>query len=352
MSPRLKQNKKASRPKRRTLLVLLLYLALLLFFLWVLGFLWLLFFNDSNKNNNNSEIHDSISSLPDKSESNEDSSESKKSSKISDENTEIELEKNLGAPERDEYEPSMKSLFEKRELKFENIEAIFDNMKSPKRPEMHSTFGKEVVYIYHTHSRESFLPYLKNTFKPEEAYHSIANITLVGKMLGRAIESNGIGTKVDTSDIVELLETKNLDYGSSYDLSGEIARAAQNENRDLDYFIDVHRDSLRKENTSIEINGLNYARLLFVVGTGHADYEKNLAFANELQTMLDTQYPGLSKGILQKSSSQGNGVYNQDLSPNSIILEIGGVDNTVEELHRSTEAFAEVLSEFYWHGED
>ncbi|WP_251402867.1 stage II sporulation protein P [Ureibacillus chungkukjangi] len=344
----MKQNKKAS-VKKRPLLVLLLYIALLLFFLWFLGFLWFMFFNEPNKNEN-SETLDKIT-LPDKNLS-ESSSNSKNHNDTYGENTEIQIENNLGAIERDEYQPSMKSLFEKRELKFENIDAIFENMKSPKRPEIHSTFGKDVVYIYHTHSRESFLPYLKNTFKPEEAYHSKANITLVGKMLGSALESYGVGTKVDTSDIVQLLKAKNLDYGSSYDLSGEIVRAAQSENRNLDYFIDVHRDSLRKENTSIEINGLKYASLLFVVGTGHANYEKNLAFANELQSMLDTIYPGLSKGILQKSSSQGNGVYNQDLSPNSIILEIGGVDNTVEELHRSTEAFAEVLSELYWHGKE
>lgn len=298
--------------KKRNLLVILLYLALLLFFIWFLGFLWFLLFNDPSKIKN-SNILDKTLTLPDESNLNESSSNSKKTNVTFGENTNMKIEKNLGSPERDEFQPSMESLFEKRELKFENIDAIFENMKSPKKPEMHSTFGKKVVYIYHTHSRESFLPYFKNTIKPDEAYHSIANITLVGKMLGRAIESNGIGTKVDTSDIVQLLETKNLDYGSSYDLSGEIVRAEQNESSDLEYFIDVHRDSLRKENTSIEINGLNYARLIFVVGTGHANYEKNLAFANQLQSLIDTLYPGLSKGILQKSSSQGNGIYNQDL---------------------------------------
>lgn len=353
MSLKLNRNNKSRTTKKRTVLELLLYFTLILFFLWSLSFFWFLFFYYPN---NGIKISDKVFSLlnfdlvSNKVDLNNNKSKSKETTDTLSIDTEEEL--NVETQDNDEFQPSMDILFDKRELKFKNISTIFENMKSPqKNPEIHSTFGREVVYVYHTHSRESFLPYLKNTFKPEEAYHSIANITLVGKMLGRAIENNGIGTKVDTSDIVELLETKNLDYGSSYDLTGEIVRAAQSENKDLEYFIDVHRDSLRKEKTSIEINGLNYARLLIVVGTGHADYEKNIAFANELQTMLDTQYPGLSKGILQKSSSQGNGVYNQDLSPNSIILEIGGVDNTVEELHRSTEAFAEVLSEYYWHGQ-
>jgi len=71
--------------------------------------------------------------------------------------------------------------------------------------------------------------------------------------------------------------------------------------------------------------------------------KKILCFAERLQTILNAQYPGLSKGIIQKDSSQGNGVYNQDISPKAIIVEIGGVDNTVEELNRSTEMASENL---------
>lgn len=160
--------------------------------------------------------------------------------------------------------------------------------------------------------------------------------------------SKGVGTKVETVDIVQLLNFRKLDYTSSYNVSRELVQLSQNENKDLEYFIDIHRDSLRKENTTIEINRTKYANLLFVVGTGHAEFEKNLQFANNLHTLLENRYPSLSKDILQKSSSQGNGIYNQDFSPNSLIIEIGGVDNTVEELHRSTEALAEVLSDYYW----
>jgi stage II sporulation protein P len=106
---------------------------------------------------------------------------------------------------------------------------------------------------------------------------------------------------------------------------------------------------LRKDSTTIEINEEDYAHLLFVVGTGHEDFERNLSFEEGLDRKLSKQFPGLSKGILQKDSSQGNGVYNQDVSPNSVIVEIGGVDNTVEELHRTTEALADVISDYYWH---
>lgn len=340
-----------SKSKKKSILVYYLYIAIILFFFWLLGFSWLLFLKEPNKDIS---IIEKVDSFTDNNLNKKEGIKASEDLKESERATEdsSEEEKSLGDPERDEFQPSMEVLFEDKELEFESIDEVFDDLKSPKRPQINSTFGKEVVYIYHSHSRESFLPYLKSTYEPEEAYHSKANITLIGKMLGKELENKGIGTSVDTSDIVELLKINNLDYSSSYEVSRGIVKNAQDDNKDLEYFIDVHRDSLRKENTTIDINGVNYARLLFVVGNGHVNFDKNLTFAKELQAMLDTLYPGLSKGILQKSSLQGNGIYNQDLSPNSIILEIGGVDNTTEELHRSTEAFAAVLSNYYWQREE
>lgn len=253
---------------------------------------------------------------------------------------------------RDEFQPSMKSLFRERELSRENVQALFTNRRPLKETNpMHSTNGKEVVYIYHSHSREAFLPYLKNTEKPEEAYHSKANITLVGKMLGEALERRGIGTRVDASDIGKELDARGLNYGSSYPVSREHVQAAQKENSGLKIFLDLHRDSLRKNSTTANIQGKDFAQLLFVVGTGHAEYKKNLTFTAGLHQKVEGKFPGLSKGILEKDSSQGNGIYNQDLASQSVIVEIGGVDNTAEEINRTIEAFADMLSDYYWHGE-
>ncbi|WP_233129808.1 stage II sporulation protein P [Domibacillus epiphyticus] len=258
----------------------------------------------------------------------------------------------LDLEERDEFQPDMKDLLKERELSFKNVEALFENVKAPKDLDRsHSTYGKEVVYVYHTHSRESFLPYLKYTDQPEDAFHPKANITLVGEMLERALERRGIGTKANSVDIVEELDAKGLKYGSSYLLSRDHVRAAKKANKDLDIFLDIHRDSLRKSSTTIEKNGEKYARMLFVVGTGHEDYEKNLSFTEGLHQQINAKLPGLSKGILTKDSSQGNGVYNQDLAPRSVIVEMGGVDNTAEEISRTVEVFANALSDYYWHGE-
>lgn len=352
--------RKKKEIKRKSLLLMFLYFAIALFMIWLLLVLLLTFFfshDESKEKPLLDKLHsiadfeiDLTKGVPGIFNSSDETNGS--SDKISDGTDEREIR--FGKLDRDEFKPAMRDVLKDRDFDQESFDAIFENMKSPKMLEkdpLHSTYGRDVIYIYHSHSRESFLPYLIGTDKPEEAFHSQANITFVGEMLGRALEKRGVGTKVDSTDIVQELDFRGLDYGSSYALSGERVRAAHVENKNLEIFLDVHRDSLRKDSTTKEINGESYARLLFVVGTGHENYESNLLFTEGMDKFLATRYPGLSKGIIKKDSSQGNGVYNQDVSPNAVIVEIGGVDNTLEELQRTTEALADVLSGYYWHRE-
>ncbi len=48
-------------------------------------------------------------------------------------------------------------------------------------------------------------------------------------------------------------------------MSRTVIETAMTENRDLTYFIDLHRDSLRKDNTTIKINNKSYAKVVFVL---------------------------------------------------------------------------------------
>ncbi|MNG21954.1 Stage II sporulation protein P (SpoIIP) [compost metagenome] len=99
------------------------------------------------------------------------------------------------------------------------------------------------------------------------------------------------------------------------------------------------------------INNEPYAKLIFVIGTGNQNYKKNLEVASALHEILKKKYPNISRGVIYKDFSTGNGIYNQDLSGQSILIELGGVDNTAEELNRSIDALAEAFSEYYWKAE-
>ncbi|WP_079509812.1 stage II sporulation protein P [Mesobacillus jeotgali] len=215
-----------------------------------------------------------------------------------------------------------------------------------------STGDRKAVYIYFTHTRESYLPYLKGVTDPNQAYHSQVNVTKIGDQLKSSLEQRGIGTTVDKTDVMANLNKKGLGFGRAYQEARPVVEAAMAGDRNLQYFIDVHRDGYRKEKTTIDINGKSYAKLAFVIGGENANYEKNLALARELHNLLDKKYgKGLSRGVIEKKGASTNGKFNQDLSGNALLIEFGGVDNTFEELNRSADALADVFSEFYWQAE-
>jgi stage II sporulation protein P len=250
-----------------------------------------------------------------------------------------------------ESAPPADVLKKEHEAALQNLEGLDDSDSSEKPAPNNTTGDKKMVYIYFSHTRESYLPYLKGVTDPDAAQHSQINVTKIGDYLKGQLESAGIGTVVDKTDIMSKLNEKGLTYGRSYDESRAVVASAMNSNKDLTYLIDIHRDSRRKKDTTKEINGKSYAKLAFVVGAEHPNYEKNLKLATELHNKLEEKYPGLSRGVIEKKGASTNGKFNQDLSENAMLIEFGGVDNTFEELNLSADAFANVFSEIFWDAE-
>lgn len=251
-----------------------------------------------------------------------------------------------------ESAPPIEIMKAEREAALQNLDGI-ENPSGEKTPAAPGqTTGKhKVVYIYFTHNRESYIPYLKGVNNPDNAYHSQLNVTKVGEQLKTSLEDRGIGTFVDKTDVQANLNKKGLNYAQSYQESRSVVQTAMATNRDLHYLIDIHRDSQRRGVTTIDINGKSYAKLDFVIGGKNPNYEKNLKLAKDLHELLQKKYKGLSRGVLLKKGTGSNGVYNQNLSESAILIEFGGVDNTFEELNRSADALADVFSEYYWQAE-
>lgn len=214
-----------------------------------------------------------------------------------------------------------------------------------------TTGNQKVVFLYFTHTRESYLPYLKGITDPNAASHSKINVTMVGEKLKEELEDRGIGTKIDKTDVQNLLLKKGWKYGQSYLESRSLVQEAMAQDRNLNYFIDIHRDSERKNKTTVMINGQSYAKISFIIGGENPNHEKNVQLAKELHTRLEKKYKGLSKGIIEKAGASTNGKFNQDLSSKSFLIEVGGVDNTFEGMYRTVKAFADVFSDFYWQAE-
>lgn len=213
---------------------------------------------------------------------------------------------------------------------------------------------KDIAFIYHSHSWEAFLPLIGGTKTANEAIslNEDKNIIAVGKKLKEELLKRGIGTTHSTANVTEELQKKNWNYNHSYQLSRELVKEVMAQESSVHYLIDIHRDSQPRDVTTTVIKGEAYARLFFIVGKENQNYQQNLKLAKELNQKLEEQYPGISRGVFIKTSDDGNGVYNQDLSSQSMLLEFGGVENNMEELDNAIKAFAEVFSEYYWKAEE
>ncbi|PFN80682.1 stage II sporulation protein P [Bacillus sp. AFS076308] len=248
-----------------------------------------------------------------------------------------------------ESAPPDKVLRNQRKASEEKLkESQSTNDDQPKNP------ANKTVFIYQTHSWESFLPVLNDAVKPDDAISSDERVNVIGlgSRLAKDLMSKGIGVEHDKTNMTQELLNKGWQSTKAYTESRDIVEAAAANNNQLKYYIDIHRDSLRKEITTKRINGKSYARLYFVIGRENKNYLENLELAKKLNGQLERKYPGISRGVFLKTYKDGNGVYNQDISNNSMLLEIGGVDNSLSELHNTIDVFAEILADYYWKSND
>jgi len=230
-------------------------------------------------------------------------------------------------------------------------EAIYEDEQEEQETEQNeqrSTGEQNIAFIYTTHNRESFLPHLPDVTDPNMAYHHEVNINKVSSYFANALANYGIGAEVDNTDHMSVLHEKNWTYSQSYDASRSIVEEALATNKSIQYVFDLHRDSLPREKTTKVIDEVPYAKILMVVGAENKNYEKNLRLATTFHELINEKYPGLSRGVITKEGPGSNGVYNQDLMDNALLIEMGGYDNTLEELYRTADVMAEIFSDFYW----
>jgi stage II sporulation protein P len=215
---------------------------------------------------------------------------------------------------------------------------------TPSVPAQDAASKEPQIFIYHSHNRESFLPELKSKgiTSPDLAYDADVNVTLVGKRLKEKVEALGIPALQSTPDYPS--SVKSFNYAKSYAYSAVTVKEAMAQHKQLGMIFDIHRDSLNREKTTVRIGDKDYAQVYFVVGKKNAGWEKNSEFASKIHSKLESKMPGISKGVYGKASN-GNAEYNQSLSPNSILLEIGGPYNSLEEMYRTADLLAEIIAE-------
>jgi len=202
----------------------------------------------------------------------------------------------------------------------------------------------KVVFIYHSHNRESWYPELEDE-NAKDPNSTTVNISLVGKRLAEKLEKAGVGAM--HSDVDYPTAIKDYKWAMSYKYSKKTVKEAMASSKDLKFFFDIHRDSQKRKYTTVDIDGVSYAQVYFIIGQKNPNWEQNEAFATKIHNELEKRYPGISRGIWGKTAASGNAEYNQSLASESVLVEVGGVENTLDESYRTADALAEVISDIY-----
>lgn len=201
------------------------------------------------------------------------------------------------------------------------------------------TSSDPIVYIYNSHQTEGYSQeYL-------EGYDITPNVLMAAYLLKEKLEKLNIPTLVEESNIPEFMRINNWVHKDSYKASRFYLLDTINKYSSVKLYIDLHRDAVDRENSTVNINNKKYAKVLFVIGKEHDSYKNNLEIANNLNNKITKYYPTLSRGIMEKEGSGVNGIYNQDLSENCVLIELGGYENNISEVLNTIEVISQIIKE-------
>lgn len=199
------------------------------------------------------------------------------------------------------------------------------------------------ILIIHTHTTEAYTPDGEDVYVPSDentrTLDQSCNIVRVGDEMERVFAEMGLGVVHDRG----LYDYPK--YAGSYTRSGPAVEDYLERYPTIRIVLDVHRDALVGSDGTVykavtEIDGTKTAQVMLVVGTDaggteHPDWEENLTLACKLQKALDTLYPTLARPMTLRQSA-----YNQNLSPGSLLVEVGSHGNTLREALAGARCFA------------
>ena len=210
--------------------------------------------------------------------------------------------------------------------------------KSNTKEVLNST--KPIIYIYSTHDTEGYFSSYFNI------YNIKPDVKIASYYLQEKLNDLGLNTIVEKRMIKDALNKNNWVYKDSYKASRIYLENTYQNNTSLKLFIDLHRDSSLKSKTTTTIDGKSYARVMFLVGLEHDNYNANLKVATDINNLIKAKYPSLTRGIYKKSGPGVNGIYNQDFNSNCILIELGGQYNTMLEVSNTIDILAKILYDY------
>lgn len=199
----------------------------------------------------------------------------------------------------------------------------------------------------HTHATESYQTWPDPVFNSgymARSKSTALNMCAVGEKMAQVLNAAGIRTLHDET----LYDAPG--YTDSYKRSRAGVQAYLERYPSIKVVLDVHRDAIEdSDGTRVkpvcEIDGESTAQVMVIAGCGNGssialpNWRLNLRFAAEWEAAMESAYPGLTRPVLC-----GYRFYNQDLTTGSLLIEIGGHANTLDEALRAGEYAAKALA--------
>ena len=190
------------------------------------------------------------------------------------------------------------------------------------------------VLIMHTHATEDYRLSAGLWFTPGDGARSTdrsINMCAVGRVMADTLNAAGICTLHD--------ETLNdyPSYTGSYANSRAVVQQYLARYPSIKVVLDVHRDAIETESGSryapvCMVDGRQAAQVMIICGCDNGTtvqlpgWRQNLRFAAAWERSMEGMYPGFTRPVLFSYR-----FYNQDLTTGSLLIEIGGHGNNLNE---------------------
>ncbi|MCR4614538.1 MAG: stage II sporulation protein P [Clostridiales bacterium] len=192
---------------------------------------------------------------------------------------------------------------------------------------------KPAVLIFHTHTTEGYEMLDRGWYAADYSSRTkdvSKNIVRVGTAIEEALSDAGFIVIHDTT-------LHDIQYGGAYDHSRQTVQKYLDKYPNLVVALDIHRDAIQRDNgTKIKpvtvINGKKSAQVMIITGmeegkiTGYPNWEQNLRFALKLQKSCEDMFPSLMRPIFFCARK-----YTMDMTPCSLLIEMGSDANTLDE---------------------
>ena len=203
------------------------------------------------------------------------------------------------------------------------------------------------ILIVHTHGSEAYTQDEQDVYVESDPYRTTdctKNVVRVGEEIAQVFRSQGFEVVHDTT----LYDYPA--YNGAYERSCAGVEKWLEQYPTIKLVLDVHRDALVSADGAAyklvsEVEGQKVAQVMLVVGSNdsgmeHPNWRENLALAVKLQLELTRDWGQLARPITLRSSR-----YNQHLSPGSLLVEVGGHGNTLQEAIAGARLFAQSIGQ-------